>query len=975
MSVTLVDRLIEVGVIGLLLFAPLPFGSVLPWAQAAVEGTVVLLVSLCVAQMLVHGELRVRWTPLLWPGLAVAFVIAAQLLLPVEGSVNRHATWSSFRLYLAYLGLILVLTHHFVTRARITRLLSILIGWGVLLAALGLANQMLGRAMILWFPKHAYLDRLTSTFVNANHQAMYFAILFFVALGLLLRPRRRSRAEGASSEGRRAWQLRGLPGKMLLLGAMALIGGALALTLSRGGLFGVAVGLLAVIGLSLHGRAGHLTFLALGGIVGVVVLYASWFGLDPVIERFWGLTTEPFGDLRWPVWEATLKMAGEAPLLGIGLGAFQDAFPLYRPLLVPLGKFVDYAHNDYLQLLAEVGVAGLLLMGWALVSFLLFVVHRWTLRHDPFVRGLTLGGLGALAAVLAHSTMDFGLHMPANALLVVVLIALLPIVVTMRISSSGDRVDLKEWSWEVAPRTRITGVVTLGLVVLMSGLVVAPPGVADWYYARATKVAGEAPRAEGGVTIGDLARAYQDLEWAVRLDPWNAAAQRALAGVAAEIALRAWNYGVGPDGQRLPASQANRLGASQHFLAVAYEAYRQSIEHNPRAAHTHDRFGWFLGSLEPVRRSVGRSSTPVGSVDARLAPLLSSEESLYPRALAHLRSGVSWDPQNAYRHQSLALFALSHLKADAAGGQVAADGFRQALSLEPALLGEVLESLSSGGADQSLVEVSIPRRYDLWLALARRLDQQGRRRAAASAFEEALALAPHPTAQVEVRLAYSEALLRGGDPQSALARARQALVLAPKNPEVFGALAAVYEATEKWEEAESALGSAVSLARAGEVKQANEYRAHLATYLSRRGQAERALAVRREIVREAPNDAWAHYEVARLLEQRRDWPGAFREYQTALGLALNDGRLYGNVARAYARNDLIREAISSYENAIRLRPTDGDLRMEVAELYARIGSGEQAILHYRLVLAKQPDHEKARRALILATEAVRKTGQ
>ncbi len=967
-----VDRLIEAGVTGLLLFAPLPFGSVLPWAQAVIQGTVALLLALWVARMLSSGELKIRWTPLLWPGIAMGAVVAVQLVLPVGGSINSYATWSSLRLYLAYFGLFLVLSHHFVTKARIVRLLSILIGWGVCLALLGLANQMLGRAVILWFPKHAYLDRLTSTFVNANHQALYFSVLFFLTVGLLLRPQRRSVA--GSPRPQRRWNLGSLPWRILLVGALALIGGALVLTMSRGGLFGALVGLLVVLALSVHGRVGNWTLFVLGGLLAMVVLYANWFGLDPVLQRFSSLAKEPFGDLRWPVWEATLRMAGEAPLLGVGLGAFQDAFPLYRPQVIPLGKLVDYAHNDYLQLLAEAGVAGLIVMAWAGVSLLAFVLRRWAIRQDPFVRSLTVGGLGALGAVAASSAMDFGLHMPANALLVVTVVALLPLVVALRSHSSGDRVDLREWSWEITPRVRIVGTVALVVGLLLVGVIVTPPAVADWYLQRSMSTVGQTPRSEGRVTMGDLVKAHRNLESAARLDPWNPTVQNALAGVAEELASRIWNYGVGPDGRRLPASHDERFMASQPFFASAYGAYEESLRLNPRAAQIHDRFGWLLGNLETIRQTL-RGSPPLrDAIDPLLSPLLASEESLNLRALAHLREGIAWDPRNAYRHQSLAVFALSHLKKDRVAQQVAADEFRQALSLEPALLGEVLDQLSEARADGPLLE-AIPRRYDLWLALARKLDQQGRRGIASSAFEEALALAPDPMAQVEVRLAYSQTLLRRGDTQGALAQARQALVLAPKSPEVFATLSKIYEGVGKWEEAETALASAVTLAGGGDPREISEYRGRLAAYLARRGQVERALLLRREILQGTPNDPWAHVEVASLLEQRREWSSAFQEYQAAEGLGPDDWALHREIARAYARNGLLREAVAAYETAVRLRPDDGELRMEAAELYARIGRQEQAIEQYRLVLARKPDHEAARRALALAARpAMKKEG-
>src|SRR5262245_47585141 len=188
----------------------------------------------------------------------------------------------------------------------------------------------------------------------------------------------------------------------------------------------VVTGAIVVLALSLYGRTSKRAPLVLGLAIALFVIYASTFGLDLVVERLSIAMREPFTDLRWPTWSGTFAAAKEAPFLGVGLGAFEDAFRAHQPLAIWSGYLVDYAHNHCLQLLAETGVAGAVILAWALLAYVIFVLGRWATRQDPFIRGLVTGGLGALAAVMAHSATDFGLHMPANALLVVALTALLP---------------------------------------------------------------------------------------------------------------------------------------------------------------------------------------------------------------------------------------------------------------------------------------------------------------------------------------------------------------------------------------------------------------------------------------------------------------------------------------------------------------------------------------------------------------------
>ena len=92
------DTLIELGLVGLLLLAPLPYGSVVSWARAAIEGTVALLLALWLLRQLVGDAVTLRWHPALWPGLVM--VVVAVLQLRLGGSINPHATWESLRLYL-----------------------------------------------------------------------------------------------------------------------------------------------------------------------------------------------------------------------------------------------------------------------------------------------------------------------------------------------------------------------------------------------------------------------------------------------------------------------------------------------------------------------------------------------------------------------------------------------------------------------------------------------------------------------------------------------------------------------------------------------------------------------------------------------------------------------------------------------------------------------------------------------------------
>jgi O-antigen ligase len=131
--------------------------------------------------------------------------------------------------------------------------------------------------------------------------------------------------------------------------------------------------------------------------------------------RFADLTGQS-GDLefRIQIWSDTLHVVAAYPWTGCGLGAYEHGF--YRFKTVAPTNTVDFAHNDYLQILAELGIPGLLLVavlgGWILKRTLKLVV----LMRDGPDWDLAVGLLGALLTFGLHSLAEFNLYIPANAL-------------------------------------------------------------------------------------------------------------------------------------------------------------------------------------------------------------------------------------------------------------------------------------------------------------------------------------------------------------------------------------------------------------------------------------------------------------------------------------------------------------------------------------------------------------------------------
>ena len=236
------------------------------------------------------------------------------------------------------------------------------------------------------------------TYVNRNH----FAGLLEMALPLAV-----------------MYAAASVPKVRLTCAALAVAGllmVAIINSLSRMGFIAALFGLLVAGVMALEpGRRRWVNRVALGALAALVVAGFVFLPPDALIGRFAELaaTEEIPADTRAQIWRQTLDLIREYPVFGCGLGGYEAAF-LKHKRVAPLNA-VDYAHNDYLQGLAEMGVAGFAIVA-ALVGTLMVRAARRAAHPRPEQRRLAAACAGALAAMLLHSLVDFNLYIPANAM-------------------------------------------------------------------------------------------------------------------------------------------------------------------------------------------------------------------------------------------------------------------------------------------------------------------------------------------------------------------------------------------------------------------------------------------------------------------------------------------------------------------------------------------------------------------------------
>ena len=226
---------------------------------------------------------------------------------------------------------------------------------------------------------------------------------------------------------------RRLETRLLYLIAAVLMAVPVLLTGSRGGILAylTMVAAIALAAVRFHEKRvvsdKMLVPISLGLLVFAVIIgLAIFLGGDESILRGFGLNygAGDFTSGRRYFWAVAWQIFLAHPLLGVGMDAFGVAFTQFD---TRNGFYrVEQAHNDYLQMLADGGIAGFLLT----VGFL-FLFFREALRRikesagdRSGLRHFRLGAFAGCCGVLVHSFFDFPLRTWSNAYFFMLLVAI-----------------------------------------------------------------------------------------------------------------------------------------------------------------------------------------------------------------------------------------------------------------------------------------------------------------------------------------------------------------------------------------------------------------------------------------------------------------------------------------------------------------------------------------------------------------------
>jgi len=417
------DKSIAAGLLSVMIFTTLAHGAVEPWSLALFELMVVGLLLLWGIKATLDRRLEITIP-------ATALPIAALLLLGMTQSVAFNAAGQRASLsmdveatrravtVIFFLGVsFVVAANFFITRERLFLLANLLTVFGAVVAAFALIQYFTWQGRFYWL--RATGHSVFGPFVNHNHFAGYMAMVMPVPLGLIVRV--------IHGQARLVYGF-----------AAALMGTATIVSGSRSGVVSLtaAVVLMAVLNKRLRRhpmvddpaeserfflwKFGPIAVVTLAMIAGVL-----WIGATPVIERFGDAVDQVARSgspdvSRATIWQETVEMVRDHPILGAGLGTYYTIYPRYARTEKLFG--LDYAHNDYLQIVAEAGMVGGAIAVWFIIV-IFSAISRAVQFRDSLSAGLALAAGAGIFAVAVQSLSDTDLQIPSNALLFLVLSA------------------------------------------------------------------------------------------------------------------------------------------------------------------------------------------------------------------------------------------------------------------------------------------------------------------------------------------------------------------------------------------------------------------------------------------------------------------------------------------------------------------------------------------------------------------------
>lgn len=425
------NKILELALLTLIIVTPLLFSketesTFLITKETFSKSAILFMTMVWLIKISSSNEVKICKSPMNMPILFLILVAFISLLKIVHSTAIHLSLWDLSNL-LCFIILYFIICETIRTGKQIERILVIFVligGWTALYGIL----QYYGIDYFHYWVGNTGRKSMFSTFGNPNFVAEYHIAILPISLIFFL-------------FGSSLWK-KVIGGFGFMIASLCLL-----ISQTRGSWVGFALSLIFLcIMLKLKDRKVFaeakktirvILILAIIILLGFGAADLKKHGLrevKAVVNRAYSIFT--FGDeFRRFVWQGTIIMIKEHPFTGVGLGGFKQHYPEYQAKFLERDEYPSYvqasnvpqAHNEFLQVWAEMGILGVAAVIWLVSALFCNGISILKKLKAPYIWKLESGMHAGCFAVLVHAIVSFPFHLASTASVFVPLCSLISV--------------------------------------------------------------------------------------------------------------------------------------------------------------------------------------------------------------------------------------------------------------------------------------------------------------------------------------------------------------------------------------------------------------------------------------------------------------------------------------------------------------------------------------------------------------------
>jgi len=549
------NKAIEISVIALVILTPLAFYPYLvrifnPAKELIFEFLVIICLMLWGFKILEKEEVKFVPSILNLP----IFSFIAICILSIIWSNSLFVSLQELPLFLAGPLLYFIVINNIDNEQQINRILNISLIIGGLFGVYGIL-QYKGIDFSFWI-RNLGRNKVFGLFGNVNYFAEYLMVLLPLAISLF-------------------FVCRNKVYKILLLGGILAMGGSLVLSFTRGSYLAIGISSLFMFFLYLVNQGKNFIkehkkiFIS---ILILIILITFLFTLPNPLNKSGTVISNIKGRIsiaqlikdyslrrRFATWKFTTMIIKDYPILGSGLGTFKYNSLNYQARFFDQGEnrslypygIADKAHNEYLQLAAELGILGLGIFLWIVITYFNYGIKLLKRIEDKHKQGIIIGLMGGIIAGLVDAIFGFPLHLSATLVLFWLTIGLTITVIKIEVNEENINLNKKQKKAEDKDNNniyRFKPILYLSIILLaiILSITIARPFIAQTYWYKGFKEI-EKENWNGAIKIYEKALKWNPYLGEIYYDIGKILQNKELYGVSREYLEKAAKYIDHPD--------------------------------------------------------------------------------------------------------------------------------------------------------------------------------------------------------------------------------------------------------------------------------------------------------------------------------------------------------------------------------------------------------------------------------------------